>query len=84
VQASTDDLKLRTATATGTTADTLVLAGGPLQRFGRRLGLIGGDSNSVPLGLVLGGSLWLVLLLFSWIDGVPSGSVVRCVMARSR
>jgi len=70
VQASTDDLKLRTATATGTTAATLVLAGAPLQRFGRRLGLIGGDSNSVPLGLVLGGSLWLVLLLFSWIDGV--------------
>ena len=66
---STDDLVPRDpATATGTLADTLVLAGGPLQRFARRLGLIGGDSNSVPLGLVLGGSLWLVLLLFSWID----------------
>jgi hypothetical protein len=71
VHVSTDDLVPRDpATATGTLADTLVLAGGPLQRFARRLGLIGGDSNSVPLGLVLGGSLWLVLLLFSWIDDV--------------
>src|SRR6185369_2602307 len=45
-------------------------AGGPLQRLGRRLGLVRDGSNSVPLGLALGGSLWLVLLLFSWIDGV--------------
>jgi hypothetical protein len=68
---STDDLVPRDpATTTGAPADTLVLAGGPLQRFARQLGLIGGDSNSVPLGLVLGGSLWLVLLLFSWIDRV--------------
>jgi hypothetical protein len=72
VPSSTDDLARREpATATvAARADPLVLAGGPLQRFGRRLGLIGGDSNSVPLGFALGGSLWGVLLLLSWIDGV--------------
>jgi hypothetical protein len=74
VQTSTDDLVRRdTTTATGPPADPLVLTAGPLQRFGRRLGLIRSDSNSVPFGFVLGGSLWLVLLLFSWIDGVLDG-----------
>ena len=71
MHASTDDLVRRhAATAAGAPADEPVLAGGPLQRLGRRLGLVRDGSNSVPLGLVLGGSLWLVLLLFSWIDGV--------------
>jgi hypothetical protein len=51
-------------------AEGLLLAGGPLQRAARRLGLVGGDANAIPLGIALGGSLWLVLVALTWIDGI--------------
>jgi hypothetical protein len=51
-------------------AEGLLFAGGPLQRAARRLGLVGGDANSIALGVCLGGSLWLVLVALTWIDGV--------------
>ena len=50
-------------------AGTFTVFGGPLYRFGRRLGLVRG-ANTVPLGLSLGGALWLVLLLFALIEGL--------------
>jgi hypothetical protein len=49
--------------------DAFSLLGGPLHRLGRRLGLVRG-SNTVALGLALGGSLWLVLLLLTLIEGL--------------
>ena len=60
----------RHLTATGAADDRLLLFGGPLHRLGRRLGLVGRDFDSVPLGLALGAFLWLVLALLSWTEGV--------------
>jgi hypothetical protein len=39
------------------------LLGGPLHRLGLRLGLVRGTSNTVALGLVIGWSMWLLILL---------------------
>ncbi len=41
------------------------LLGGPLHALGRRLGLVRGQSNSFPLGVMIGGALWLALALFA-------------------
>ncbi len=48
----------------------LSLLGGPLHRFGRRLGLIRGPTNSVALGLALAALLWGVLLALAVIEGI--------------
>jgi len=50
--------------------DGPVLCEGPLFRAGRALGLVGHDGRSVPLGLAIGGSLWLVLVLLAVAEGV--------------
>jgi hypothetical protein len=47
----------------------LSLLGGPLHRLGCRLGLVRHHSNTVPLGLAIGGSLWGVLVVLALIDG---------------
>ena len=41
------------------------LLGGPLHALGKRLGLVRRQSNSFPLGLVIGGCLWLVLVVLA-------------------
>ena len=46
-----------------------VLGEGPLHRAGRALGLVRRGGSSLPLGLALGGSLWLVLALLAWAEG---------------
>lgn len=43
--------------------------GGPLHKLGRRVGLVRGETNTVPLGLVLGGLLWLVALFLVVTEG---------------
>lgn len=45
------------------------LLGGPLQRFGARLGLVRGESNTLRLGLALGWSAWLVLVALAVAQG---------------
>jgi hypothetical protein len=46
------------------------LLGGPLHQLGRRLGLVRGDTNTVPIGLMLGPALWLVIVTIALIEGV--------------
>jgi hypothetical protein len=48
------------------------LLGGPLQRLGVRLGLVRKGTNTVALGLALGGFCWIVLLALASIDGRAS------------
>lgn len=50
--------------------DRFSLLGGPLHRLGRRLRLVRGDADTVPLGLALGWGLWGVLLLLALMEGV--------------
>jgi len=45
------------------------LLGGPLHGLGRRLGLVRGAANPIPLGLVLGAGSWLVLVALALIQG---------------
>jgi hypothetical protein len=45
------------------------LLGGPLHRLGLRAGLIRPGGNTVPLGLAIGGGLWLVLVALALVDG---------------
>src|SRR5688572_7238385 len=45
------------------------LAGGPLHRLGRRLGLVHGDADCVRLGLVLGTLPWMVLVALALLGG---------------
>jgi len=49
--------------------ESFSLFGGPLDRIGRRLGLVRG-TNTVRLGLVLGVGLWLVILALALLGGV--------------
>jgi hypothetical protein len=49
--------------------ERLSLIGGPLHRIGRRLGLVRGTSNTVPLGLALGVGAWAVLVVLASIEG---------------
>jgi hypothetical protein len=46
------------------------LLGGPLHRLGYRLGLVRDGTNTTALGLVLGASLWTVLLALALIEGL--------------
>jgi hypothetical protein len=46
------------------------LLGGPLHQLGRRLGLVRGDTNTVRLGLVLGGGVWIIVAVLTAIAGV--------------
>jgi hypothetical protein len=48
------------------------ILGGPLHHLGRRLGLVRGHSNTVPLGLAIGWSLWLVLIGTAAAEGMAS------------
>jgi hypothetical protein len=48
----------------------LSLLGGPLYRLGNRLGLIRGGTDPTPLGLALGGGLWVVLIALAFVDGI--------------
>jgi len=45
------------------------LLGGPLYRLGRRLGLVGDGTNTIPLGLVLGLISWSVLVVLALVEG---------------
>jgi hypothetical protein len=51
---------------------SLSLLGGPLHEAGKRLGLVHG-SNTIALGLAIGGGLWLILLLVA----IETGNVGR-------
>lgn len=65
------------------------LLGGPLHRLGERLRLVRDGTNTIALGLALGASLWVVLLLLSLLEGaadrvfsLPSlGAHVRLLVA---
>jgi hypothetical protein len=46
------------------------LLGGPLHRFGRRLGLVRGTTNTIPLGLALAALPSSVLLVIAMVEGV--------------
>lgn len=46
------------------------LLGGPLHRLGCRLGLVRDGTNTTALGLVLGASLWIVLLALALVEGL--------------
>lgn len=46
------------------------LIGGPLHRIGRRLGLVRGATNTIPLGLALGVFPWSVLLVMAIAEGI--------------
>lgn len=48
------------------------LLGGPLHQLGRRVGLVRGESNTIALGIAIGWSLWLVLLLLGFFGGIAS------------
>ena len=52
----------------GTIRDFSII-GGPLHRLGRRLGLVRGEGNTVPLGLAIAGFLWLVWVVLKLVDG---------------
>lgn len=52
-----------------TTRQDLSLLGGPLHRLGCRLGLVRAGSNTVALGLAIGGGLWLVLIALTLAEG---------------
>jgi hypothetical protein len=45
------------------------LLGGPLHRMGCRLGLVRNGTNTVGLGVVLGGFLWIVLIVLALVEG---------------
>jgi hypothetical protein len=49
---------------------SMSLLGGPLHRLGFRLGLVRDGTNTTALGLVLGASLWTVLLALALIEGL--------------
>lgn len=46
------------------------LLGGPLHQLGLRLGLVRGGTNTVRLGLALGGGVWLIVVALAAIEGV--------------
>ena len=50
-------------------SQALSLLGGPLHRLGRRLGLVRGAANSIPLGLVLGVGAWVVVVTLAMAEG---------------
>jgi len=60
-----------TTTPSPTVPRPFSFLGGPLYRFGRRVGLVRGETNTVPLGLALGGGLWIVAPRSSTHSGAP-------------
>lgn len=50
--------------------DEFSLLGGPLHRLGRHLGLVRDGTNTLLLGLALGGFLWIVLALLTLFEGL--------------
>ena len=46
------------------------LFGGPLQRIGRRLGLVRAGTNTIRLGIALGVSAWAILMLLAIVQGL--------------
>lgn len=52
--------------------ETFSLIGGPLHSIGRRLHLVRGESNSFPLGIAIGGFLWVVLAGLALVEGLGS------------
>lgn len=46
------------------------LLGGPLHRLGQRLRLVRGKTDTVPLGLALGGLAWFILVALALIQGI--------------
>jgi hypothetical protein len=61
------------------------ILGGPLHQVGRRLGLVRGDTDTVPLGLALGPGVWLVVLVLSLVEGVSDRFfVLEAVGAHAR
>jgi len=54
------------------TPHTFTPFGGPLYRFGVRLGLVRGDFGPVCLGIAVGGFLWVVLMALGFVDGLGS------------
>jgi hypothetical protein len=57
------------------------LLGGPLYRLGCRLGLVREGTNTTPMGLALGGFLWIVLVALSLVDGVGKELLSLSVIA---
>jgi hypothetical protein len=48
---------------------TFSFLGGPLHQLGRRLGLVRGETNTVLLGLALGGGLWIIICGMALVAG---------------
>ena len=44
------------------------LLGGPLHRLGQRLGLVRGETNTVWLGIAIGGGVWIVILILAFLQ----------------
>lgn len=57
------------------------LLGGPLHRFGVRLGLVRDGTNTVALGLALGWLPWLVLVALALAEGVARSLLSLSVIA---
>ena len=49
---------------------TFSLLGGPLHQLGRRLGLVRGGTNTVPIGIALGVGLWTAIVVLAFLGGV--------------
>lgn len=49
---------------------TFSFLGGPLHQLGRRLGLVRGDTNTVRLGLALGGGMWIICAALAFVGGI--------------
>lgn len=65
----------------GQASRELTFLGGPLHRAGRRLGLVRGGNNSLPLGLAIGLGLWVVLVATALIEGIGAKVFSLSVMA---
>jgi hypothetical protein len=48
--------------------------GGPVYRLGCRLGLVRGETNTIAIGIALGGFLWAVQLALFVMDGMGNRS----------
>ena len=49
---------------------TFSLLGGPLHQLGRRLGLVRGDTNTLLMGVAIGGGMWIVIVVLALVGGV--------------
>jgi hypothetical protein len=55
--------------------------GGPLHRAGRRLGLVRGETNTVLLGLALGGGPWVLILGLALVEGIADRMLSMALVA---